>query len=89
MASATFGLSLPAGVILPSMAIGALYGRALGMVVQSWQRSYPSAWVFSTCEPDIECVTPGMFAIIGAASALGGVTRMTGNHPNLLVGIPH
>jgi len=59
------------------MAIGALYGRAMGLVVQSWQHTYPSTWFFAACEPDIECITPGTFAIIGAASALGGVTRMT------------
>lgn len=77
LASITFGLQIPAGIILPSMAIGALYGRAMGMLVQAWQRNHPTAWFFSGCEPDIECVTPGVFAIIGAASALGGATRMT------------
>jgi chloride channel 3/4/5 len=49
----------------------------MGLVVQSWQHTFPNAWIFASCEPDIECVTPGTFAIIGAASALGGVTRMT------------
>ena len=73
----TFGLHLPAGVILPSMTVGALSGRALGHIVQEIQRSYPSAWLFSACEPDIECVTPGTYAIIGAAGSLAGVTRMT------------
>jgi len=77
LAATTFGLQIPAGIILPSMAIGALYGRAMGMVVQAWQRNHSSAWFFSSCKPDVECVTPGTFAIIGAASALGGVTRMT------------
>jgi len=77
LAAVTFGLLIPAGIILPSMAIGALYGRAMGLVVQSWQHTFPNAWIFASCEPDIECVTPGTFAIIGAASALGGVTRMT------------
>ncbi|CAZ84054.1 unnamed protein product [Tuber melanosporum] len=77
LASTTFGLQIPAGIILPSMAIGALYGRAMGMVVQAWQRNHPRIWIFTSCDPDIECVTPGVFAIIGAASALGGVTRMT------------
>lgn len=77
LASVTFGLQIPAGIILPSMAIGALYGRALGMLVQIWQQNHPDAVVFAGCEPDVPCITPGTYAIIGAASALGGVTRMT------------
>lgn len=75
--SVTFGLQIPAGIILPSMAIGALYGRALGIIVEVWQKRHPNAIVFAACEPDLPCVTPGTYAIIGAASALGGVTRMT------------
>ncbi|KAJ6090464.1 hypothetical protein N7486_009279 [Penicillium sp. IBT 16267x] len=77
LASLTFGLDIPAGIILPSVAIGALYGRALGMLVRMWQEAYPKAFLFAKCEPDIPCVTPGLYAIIGAASALGGATRMT------------
>ena len=77
LASVTFGLQIPAGIILPSMAIGALYGRALGIVMEIWQEHHPNALMFATCEPDIPCITPGTYAIIGAASALGGVTRMT------------
>ncbi len=77
LASVTFGLQIPAGIILPSMAVGALYGRALGLVVEVWQRNHPNALIFANCEPDVSCVTPGTYAIIGAASALGGVTRMT------------
>lgn len=77
LASVTFGLQIPAGIILPSMAIGALYGRALGIVVEIWQGRHPNALIFANCEPDIPCITPGTYAIIGAASALGGVTRMT------------
>ena len=76
-ASVTFGLQIPAGIILPSMAIGALYGRALGIVMEILQGKYPNALMFATCEQDIACITPGTYAIIGAASALGGVTRMT------------
>jgi chloride channel 3/4/5 len=77
-ASVTFGMQIPAGIILPSMAIGALYGRALGLTVQVCQRSFPGAWVFSSCKPNEECVSPGLYAIAGAASALAGVTRLTG-----------
>jgi chloride channel 3/4/5 len=77
LASFTFGLMIPAGIILPSMAIGGLYGRAVGLTVQVLQQSLPNLFVFGSCEPDTQCVTPGTYAIIGAASALGGATRMT------------
>ena len=77
LTSITFGLDIPAGIIIPSVTIGALYGRALGMVVKMWQQAYPGLFLFSSCEPDTPCVTPGTYAIIGAASALGGATRMT------------
>lgn len=77
LASFTFGLQIPAGIILPSMAIGGLYGRAVGLAVQVVQQELPDLFIFGSCEPDVQCVTPGTYAIIGAASALGGATRMT------------
>jgi chloride channel 3/4/5 len=77
LASITFGLQIPAGIILPSMAIGALFGRAVGIVMEIWVHNHPTFFPFASCEPDIPCVTPGTYAIIGAAAALGGVTRMT------------
>jgi chloride channel 3/4/5 len=77
LASVTFGLQIPAGIILPSLAIGALYGRAMGMVVQLFQKHHADWFIFAACEPDVPCVTPGTYAIVGAAAALAGVTRMT------------
>jgi chloride channel 3/4/5 len=77
LASITFGLQIPAGIILPSLAIGALYGRTVGVVVQLLHKHFSSALIFAACEPDVPCVTPGTYAIVGAASALAGVTRMT------------
>ena len=77
LASVTFGLQIPAGIILPSMAIGGLCGRAVGVIMEIWQHDHPSAIIFVTCEPDKSCITPGTYAIIGAAAALAGVTRMT------------
>jgi chloride channel 3/4/5 len=78
LAAITFGLQLPAGIILPSMAIGALVGRAVGILMEIWVQSSPGFFVFkASCDPDIPCVTPGTYAIIGAAAALAGVTRMT------------
>lgn len=77
LASMTFGLQIPAGILLPSMAIGALYGRVIGLILEVWQREHPNFVAFANCEPDIPCVTPGTYAVIGAASALAGATRMT------------
>ena len=77
LASITFGLQIPAGIILPSMAVGALFGRAVGIITEIWVKNHPKFFPFASCEPDIPCVTPGTYAIIGAAAALGGVTRMT------------
>lgn len=77
LASITFGLHIPAGIILPSMAIGALSGRAVGIVMEIWQHNHPEFFLFNKCEPDVPCVTAGVYAIIGAAATLAGVTRMT------------
>jgi chloride channel 3/4/5 len=77
LASVTFGLQIPAGIILPSLAVGALFGRALGIVVELFQQHHASSIIFAACEPDVPCITPGTYAIVGAASALAGVTRMT------------
>lgn len=77
LASITFGLQIPAGIILPSMAIGALSGRAVGIVMEIWQHNHPDFFAFSTCDPGRACVTPGVYAMIGAAATLAGVTRMT------------
>ncbi|TKA25073.1 hypothetical protein B0A50_06137 [Salinomyces thailandicus] len=77
LATVTFGLQVPAGILLPSMAVGALYGRVVGLVVELWQRQHPDFILFAACEPDVPCVTPGTYAVIGAASALAGATRMT------------
>jgi chloride channel 3/4/5 len=77
LSAVTFGLQIPAGILLPSMAIGALFGRAVGLVVEVWQAAHPTWLIFASCEPDRPCITPGTYAIIGAAAALGGATRMT------------
>ncbi|KAH8781285.1 chloride channel protein 5 [Diaporthe sp. PMI_573] len=77
LAAITFGLQIPAGIILPSMAIGALCGRAIGIIMEIWVHNHPGFIAFQQCEPDIPCINPGTYAIIGAASTLAGVTRMT------------
>ncbi|KAH9832582.1 Cl-channel protein [Rhodofomes roseus] len=75
----TFGMMIPAGIFLPTIAIGACLGRAVGLITQGLHRAYPHAWIFWSCppEPNARCISPGFYAVIGASAMLGGVTRMT------------
>ena len=56
----SLGAAVPAGFFLPSMMTGALLGRWLGEIIKS----------------DIPELNPGLLALIGAATVLGGVCRM-------------
>ncbi|KAI1314486.1 glycerol ethanol, ferric requiring protein [Mortierella claussenii] len=73
----SYGAKIPAGIFVPSMAIGALFGRMLGLIVRAAQVAYPGFVLFSSCKPDVPCITPGTYAFLGAAAALGGVMRLT------------
>ncbi|KAJ3353487.1 glycerol ethanol, ferric requiring protein [Entophlyctis luteolus] len=71
-------LKVPAGIFIPSMVWGALFGRLTGIAMQSVQQAFPDFPLFSSCPPaDKTCVTPGMYALLGAFGSLGGVTRLT------------
>ncbi|KAK6167989.1 hypothetical protein SNE40_021902 [Patella caerulea] len=75
----TFGIKVPCGLFIPSMAVGAILGRVMGIGVEQLVMAYPNSPLFSNmCQSRQICtVTPGLYAMVGAAAALGGVTRMT------------
>ncbi|RCI05164.1 glycerol ethanol, ferric requiring protein, partial [Rhizopus stolonifer] len=73
----TYGAKVPCGIFVPSMAIGATFGRMIGLLVKSWQESDPEFFLFASCRPDMPCITPGTYAFLGAAAALCGVMRIT------------
>jgi len=58
------GLSVPFGTFVPNLFMGAAMGRAFGIM-------------FHQCFPGLSLSSPGTYALIGAASMLGGYTRMT------------
>ncbi|KAI0786632.1 chloride channel [Abortiporus biennis] len=73
----TFGIKLPAGIFIPSLGFGACAGRIVGILVMWWQHSYPDSPVFRGCGGTSQCVIPGLYAMVGAAASLSGVTRGT------------
>ncbi|XP_039622314.1 H(+)/Cl(-) exchange transporter 5 isoform X2 [Polypterus senegalus] len=74
----TFGMKVPSGLFIPSMAVGAIAGRLLGIGMEQLA-FYHHDWVIfkGWCGPGADCITPGLYAMVGAAACLGGVTRMT------------
>ncbi|XP_034241904.1 H(+)/Cl(-) exchange transporter 7 isoform X2 [Thrips palmi] len=60
----TYGLSLSAGLFIPSLLTGAAWGRLTGMGLM---------WLF----PNQSWIDLRKYALIGAAAQLGGVVRMT------------
>jgi len=73
----SYGCKVPAGIFVPSMAIGASFGRMVGMMVQALHETYPDSRFFSGCEPDVPCITPGTYAFLGAGAALSGIMHIT------------
>jgi chloride channel 3/4/5 len=73
----SYGCKVPAGIFVPSMAIGASFGRMVGILVQALHESFPDSSFFAACEPDVPCITPGTYAFLGAAAALSGIMHLT------------
>ncbi|KAG9009352.1 hypothetical protein FRB94_012169 [Tulasnella sp. JGI-2019a] len=73
----TFGIKLPAGIFIPSLGVGACLGRIVGIGIQSLQWKHPDLAIFNRCSGDGGCVIPGVYAMVGAAATLSGVTRTT------------
>ncbi|KAK1306761.1 Chloride channel protein CLC-d [Acorus calamus] len=63
LAVVTFGTAVPAGQFVPGIMIGSTYGRLVGMFVVTYYKKLN--------------VEEGTYALLGAASFLGGSMRMT------------
>ncbi|TNN18038.1 H(+)/Cl(-) exchange transporter 3 [Schistosoma japonicum] len=74
----TFGIKVPTGLFIPSLAAGAIMGRMLGIATEQLVVAHAShPFIAKMCKSSQPCINPGLYAMVGAAATLGGVTRMT------------
>lgn len=73
----SYGSKVPCGIFVPSMAAGATFGRAVGIVVENFRDLNPDFALFNACSSDKQCITPGTYAFLGAGAALSGITDLT------------
>ncbi|KAL5021105.1 hypothetical protein ScPMuIL_000260 [Solemya velum] len=64
------GTSVSCGTLVPMLLVGGLYGRMIGLVLTSM------FGIFTDVNSYWRWMDPGAFALIGAASFFGGVTRL-------------
>ncbi|AGO10777.1 AaceriAFR738Cp [[Ashbya] aceris (nom. inval.)] len=80
LTSLTFGIKVPAGIYVPSMVIGALFGRIFAMYFQYYAYHHQQYFIFNRICPSLSedgvCVDLGIYAMISAGAFMAGVTRM-------------
>jgi chloride channel 3/4/5 len=75
----TIGTKVPSGLIVPSISIGAIAGRLVGIITEQFVSKYQHLAILRhECGVFNEhCVTPGLYTVVGACAFLGEVSRMT------------
>ncbi|ODV57881.1 Gef1p ASCRUDRAFT_27686, partial [Ascoidea rubescens DSM 1968] len=73
----SYGCKIPCGIFIPSMAVGATFGRFIGNIIEEIYSNYPNLKIFNNCLPDEKCIIPGTYAYIGAGATLSGITNLT------------
>lgn len=58
------------------MAVGAIAGRLLGVGMEQLAYYNHDGLIFKGwCTPEADCITPGLYAMVGAAACLGEGAR--------------
>lgn len=66
----TFGIKVPAGIFIPTLGVGACFGRILGLGVQYLQWKHPHWSIFRACHGDENCIVPGLYAMVRSAPSI-------------------
>lgn len=85
---------IPSGLFIPSMAVGAIAGRIVGIAVEQMAYHHHDWIIFKNwCRPGADCVTPGLYAMVGAAACLGELilfaSRPHGSSPSNVRKVSH
>eukprot|EP00054_Salpingoeca_dolichothecata_P028707 m.220193 g.220193 ORF g.220193 m.220193 type:complete len:83 (+) comp26300_c0_seq18:171-419(+) len=57
----TFGIKVPAGLFIPTMAVGATMGRILGELMREFAEAHQDTdFIRSSCPEQQTCITPGI-----------------------------
>lgn len=71
-----YGLNLPGGILMPSLVLGGTAGRIVGIITQAIQKSIDAEYL-ATCTAKSCLVSPSSHAVVGAASFVTGITKLT------------
>lgn len=73
----SYGAKVPAGIFVPSMAVGASFGYMIGLIAEMIYQRFPNSVLFLACHGSESCITPGTYALLGAAASLSGIMHLT------------
>lgn len=76
LSSYSYSLSLPGGILMPSLVLGGTIGRLVGLLSQLIQNTF-DAELLATCTTKSCIVSPSSYAVVGAASFVSGITKLT------------
>lgn len=61
----TFGMKVPCGLFIPSLCLGAIAGRIVGIFMEQLAFRYQGYWFFTgECSGHEDCITPGLYAMV-------------------------
>ena len=71
-------MDISSGMFVPMLLIGAVLGRLAGLVmVDMFPVDNENSWWKDAADAQWKWIDPGVFAVVGAAAFMGGVTRLT------------
>ena len=72
------GMDISSGMFVPMLLIGAVLGRLVGLfMVDLFPVNSSDNWWLPAEDAQWKWIDPGVFAVVGAAAFMGGVTRLT------------